>query len=318
VIRFSFRQLAYFVATAEQATTLRAAQSLGVSQPAVSAAIGQLEAALGGQLFIRRHAQGVVLSPFGRQKLAEVRRLLAHATTIAGKDETGPMRGELHFGVFATLAPAFAPAILRDFADAHPAVAVRIREGNLEQLRRDLANGAIELALLYGLDMGDEINRVVVGEFMPYVALPARHPLARLPAISLSELVRETFVLIDLPGSREHFLSMFQVLRTTPAKIIRCSSLEMVRGMVANGHGVAILVTRPSGDRSYDGKRLACRPLVEPVPPQNVVIASAAGTPQSRIARSFIETSRRFVARSAVLRSAGTQHRTRSQHRKIG
>lgn len=300
MIQFSFRQLAYFVATAEHGTTVRAAESLGVSQPAVSMAIGQLEAAFGNKLFVRRHAQGVTLSPFGRQKLAEVRRLLAHASTIGGKDETGPMSGELHLGLFATLAPAFAPAILRDFADAHPRVSVRLREGNLEQLRGDLASGAIELALLYDLDMGDEIDRVAVGERMPYVALPARHPLACLPAVSLRDVARETLVLIDLPGSREHFLAMFGLLGAMPSRIIRCASLEMVRGMVASGHGVAILVTRPSGDRSYDGRRLVCRPIAEPVSPQRVVVASAARTPLSRIAQSFIETSQRFLARSSV------------------
>lgn len=305
MIQFSFRQLAYFIATAEHGTTLRAAQSLGVSQPAVSVAIRQLEAALGGQLFIRRHAQGVVLSPFGRQKLAEIRGLLAHAGAIAGQDASGPMRGELHVGLFATLAPAYAPAILRDFAAAHPAVAVRLREGNLEQLRGDLADGAIELALLYDLDMGAEIDRVLIGECAPYAVLPARHPLARLPAVSLRDLARETFVLIDLPGSREHFLSLFRIHGTAPSRIIRCTSLEMVRGMVACGHGVSILATRPFGDRSYDGGRLACRPIAEPVRPQSVVVASAAGTPLSRIAAAFVETSRQFFARKAPNRMNG-------------
>jgi DNA-binding transcriptional LysR family regulator len=306
MIRFSFRQLTYFLAAAEHGSTQRAAEVLGVSQPSISIAVKQLEHVFAQQLFVRRHAQGLTPSPFGRQKLAEVRSLLAQATALSGNREAGPLEGDLEVGIFSTLAPAFAPGVLRHFRRAHPNVTVRLREDNLDQLRRDLHNGIIELALLYDLDIPSGINRSVIGEFEPYVALPAAHSLSRLKAVPLRDVAREPFVLIDLPGSRDFFMSLFRMADVMPAEVIRCGSLEMVRGMVANGHGLSILVTRPHSNQSYDGQRLVCRPIAERVPVHRVVIASAGRAPLSRIARAFVETSQRY-ARQAWMGQPGNR-----------
>src|SRR5437868_1520738 len=133
MIPFSLRQLTYFVAAAEGGSTLRGSKTLNVSQPAISTAISQLEQSFQQKLFVRRHAQGVVLTAFGRRKLADVRDLLAHAAAVAASDETAGLEGELEIGVFSTLAPVFAPGILSAFNAAHPGVNVRVRESNLEQ-----------------------------------------------------------------------------------------------------------------------------------------------------------------------------------------
>ena len=101
--------------------------------------------------------------------------------------------------------------------------------------------------------------------------------------MSLRDIAREPFVLIDLPGSGDFFMSLFRMADVMPREVIRCSSLEMVGSMVANGHGLGILVTRPYSNQDYDGKRLACRPIAEKVPPHQVVITSAGRAPLSRI-----------------------------------
>jgi DNA-binding transcriptional LysR family regulator len=63
LIPFTLRQLQYFVSAAEHGGTAQAATAMNVSQPSVSMAIKQLEEALGESLFVRQHAQGLVLSP---------------------------------------------------------------------------------------------------------------------------------------------------------------------------------------------------------------------------------------------------------------
>ena len=296
MIRFSFRQLSYFVATAETGSTLRAAQALHVSQPAVSVAIKQLEQLFGQRLFVRRHAQGVDLTPFGRRKLIEVRHLLADANAVAGTGDDGNLSGELEIGVFSTLAAAFAPGLLRAFADTHPNVRIRMREQNLDQLDRDLERGVIELALLYELDTIGEMKRTRLASFTPYALLAKGHALAARPVVALADLAREPFVLIDLPHSRDYFLSLFRMAGAMPEQILRCTSLETLRGMVAHGHGVSVLITRPVGDRAHDGKRLTCRPLAETVPPQRVIIGSSLQAPMTRVAQAFVDEAKRYFA----------------------
>jgi DNA-binding transcriptional LysR family regulator len=296
MILFSFRQLAYFVAAAEAGSTLRAAEALNVSQPAVSVAIGQLESIFGQKLFVRRHAQGVNLTPFGRRKLAEIRHLLVHANAVSGSDEDGTLSGELEIGVFSTLAAAFAPGLMRAFATLHPNVRVRMREENLDQIQRDLEGGVIELALLYDLDTISEIERIPLAAFQPYVLLPEGHRLAQSAKISLTQLAAEAFVLIDLPHSRDYFLSLFRMVGVMPANVLRCVSLETLRGMVANGFGVSILITRPYGDHAHDGHRLICRPLAENVPPQRAIIGASPRMPRTRLADAFVIVAQQYFA----------------------
>jgi len=83
-----------------------------------------------------------------------------------------------------------------------------------------------------------------------------------------------------------------------PTKILRCGSLETVRGMVAHGQGVSTLVTRLAGDVSYDGKPLACRPIREAVPPQGAIVAYSPRSPLTRIAQSFIDLSQAHFAKA--------------------
>ena len=61
-MRYTLRQIEYFVATAEAGSITLAAERIHVSPPSISAAISQLEAELGAQLFLRRHAQGLSLT----------------------------------------------------------------------------------------------------------------------------------------------------------------------------------------------------------------------------------------------------------------
>lgn len=297
MIQFTFKQLSYFLAAAEHKSTLRAAEALNVSQPAVSMAIRALEDLFQQKLFARKHAQGLALTPFGRRKLAEVRHLLAQASAIASSSDDTRLSGELEVGIFTTLAPAFAPGILRDFKQLHPNVTVRLHEADLEQLGTDLENGVVELAILYDVELGGSIEGVVVAEFRPYVLLPDRHPLARYRAIALSRLAKEPFVLVNLPHSRNYFLSLFHSIGLVPKIAIESPSLEMVRGMVANGHGVGILVTRPSGNRSYDGKKLICREIADAVPLHRVTLAKSSRFPATKLAESFLEVATAYFRR---------------------
>jgi DNA-binding transcriptional LysR family regulator len=296
MIRFSLRQLSYFVATAEAGSTLRAAEALHVSQPAVSVAIGQLEQMFGQKLFVRRHAQGLDLTPFGRRKLAQVRHLLVQANAVAGTGQDGALSGELEIGVFSTLAPAFAPGLLRAFSDAYPNVRVRMRELNLDQIHRDLEGGVIELALLYELDTIGEMVRTPLAAFTPYALMPEGHALAELAAVSLVDLAREPFVLIDLPHSRDYFLSLFRAVGAMPEQVLRCTSLEVLRGMVAHGFGVSLLVTRPFGDHAHDGRPLVGKPIAEKVPPQKAIIGSSMRAPMTRPAEAFVDTAKRYFS----------------------
>src|SRR5690606_15692397 len=102
---FTLRQLQYFVAVAEQGGVSRAAQSLSISQSAVTEAIKELEGDLGVGLF-ERHPRGLTVTHKGHQFLRHATKILADVSdarrTFAGVAETGS--GRLHLGVTSLVA----------------------------------------------------------------------------------------------------------------------------------------------------------------------------------------------------------------------
>ena len=96
-------------------------------------------------------------------------------------------------------------------------------------------------------------------------------------------------VLLDMPPSSTYFTTIFIRAGYEPMVRYRSPSLETVRGLVANGFGFSILVIRPAGDLSYDGKRIVRRPIADDVPLGRIALARMAGTRPTRFAQAFAD-----------------------------
>jgi len=288
MINFSLRQLQYFVATVEHGGVSAAARACHVSQPSVSLAIAQLEAALGSILFRRQASRGVELTSAGQRVLAQARDILGQAAALGAGGASGELRGQLALICFQDLGPYFAPRLLAGFRARHPQVAVTLLEGDLATVQRALRSGKAELALTYELAIDAQMARCTLAELAPYALLPADHPLAAQDTVSLAQLASQPLVLEDIPHTREYLLSLFWQQQLTPRIAQTVQSFEMQRGLVAHGYGVALSCTRPAGDCSYDGLAIACRPLAEALPAQRVVLAQAAGVEASPLVAAFV------------------------------
>ena len=300
MVDYTLKQLGYFIAAAEHQSVTGAARALNLSQPSVSAAIAHLERALGAQLFVRHHAQGLSLTAAGRRLFADGRNLLAHAGDLMSQPGTDadPVRGELDLGCFVTFSPFHVPGLLWAFRARYPAVEVRLHEGDAEFLQRGLANGAVDVAIVYDLGLGSTFVRETLAELPAYALLPRRHRLARTRTVALADLAAEPFVLLDLPHSREYFQSIFLRFGLEPDIRFRTPSFEMVRGLVAHGHGVGLLNLRLPRDESYDGQPIACRALREHTAPLRLVLARAGQVRPTRAAEAFAEVARDYFRAS--------------------
>jgi len=232
-LRFTLRQLEYFVAVGEAGSIAKAAEQVNVSPPSISASIAQLEAEFGVQLFVRKHSHALALTAGGRLFLKEAARLLNDADAlhdIAG-DIAEKVRGPLAIGCLLTFAQIVLPALRRKFEDAYPDVRVRQFERNQGQLFEMLQRGEIDAALTYDLELSQDMTFEPLMQLPAYVMLPAAHRLAARVGITPEELVDEPMVLLDLPYSREYFLSAFQGLR--PRIVERTGDIAVMRSMVA-------------------------------------------------------------------------------------
>ncbi len=289
MLRFTLRQIEYAVAIWDHGSVAAASAHLGVAQPTLSAALAKLEEQAGLQLFIRHHAQGVSPSPSGLRFLAEARNLLTHAQDLQ-RDMLAAgtaVEGQLSLASFATIAPSFVPPLIRSFMGLHPKVTVRMAEGTQGELLEGLRNGQHDVALLYDVDMPEEFSVTPLASFAPHVLLPATHRLTRLKNVPLVALKDEPFVLLDIAPSRTYFTRILETAGITPKIAFSSPSLEVVRGLVGQGLGYSILVTRPFGDHSYAGEELAVRPIADDVERGVIALAALRQMRKTRLVSAF-------------------------------
>jgi DNA-binding transcriptional LysR family regulator len=289
MLRYTLRQVEYAVAIWDHGSVAAASVSLGVAQPTLSAALAKLEEQMGLQIFIRHHAQGVSPSPVGLRFLSEARNLLSHAQDFQrGMAAAGTaVEGELSLASFATIAPAFVPSLIKGFMSLHPRVSFRLAEGTQDELFASLRSGSTDLALLYAVDMTPEFNVTPLAAFTPHVLLPAQHRLTRLKRVPLTALSEEPFVLLDIAPSRTYFTRLLASAGITPRIAFASPSLEVVRGLVGQGLGCSILVTRPFGDHAHDGQSLAVRPIADHVEPGVIALAGLRQMRKTRLVSAF-------------------------------
>ncbi|MFD2738911.1 LysR family transcriptional regulator [Sulfitobacter aestuarii] len=270
MLRFTFRQLEYFVGVARAGGTKGAAERLNVSQSAVSRAVSDLEGLWGVRLFVRQPSQGLQLTSEGRARLSEAERLLGQAERLSGDAQTLGARYVL--GYLATLGPRHVAALVARFRRHHPEVALSLVEGDLNSLRQGVARGSLDGAILYDVQSldarPDDVE--ILARLTPQALVAQDHPLAAASQVSLAELAQERFILIGLPLSRDYFLGLFAAEGLQPRVVHEVRSAGMVRALVANGEGVSILTTRPAHELSEDGASLrylalSGRPLTQDI-----------------------------------------------------
>ena len=294
LIQINLRQLEYFVAAARHGSTARAALAINVSQPSISKAIADLEAQWGEQLFVRKHAVGLDLTAAGQARSREALSLLEAAQRLQ-EPRKQAVSGTLRLGFLSTLGALWIPQLLTQMQKRHPSIDIELIEGDIASLTRQVERGEIHAALQYDLGLARPLLTMhPVAALPPYALLPARHALSAAPSVSLAELAQSPLLLINLPQSREYFLSLFREAGVVPTVNYELASIELVRSMVANGHGVSVLTTRPVVDRTHDGKRLVCKRIKGRVAKQAVVLsvprsnASALIAPFLTVAKSVI------------------------------
>lgn len=284
----TLRQLAYFVAAHDAGTMAAAAQQLHVSASAVSLGITELERILGTQLLLRVAHRPLALTPAGRSALGDARRLLAAARELesTARSDGAELAGPLHLGCFRTLAPIHVPRLVAEIAEHHPAIELHVHEASLAELRTALLDGTCELALMYDLDVADDIERELVAETRPHVLVAADHPVATCETVALADLVGEPMVMLDVHPSRAYFSELLAGLGLEPVVSRTTGSFETLRSLVARGVGWSMLIQRPAIDVSYEDLPLRSVAIADEIDVMPIVVAWPRGARLTRRAEA--------------------------------
>lgn len=296
--RISLRQMEYLVATAKHGSIAAASAQIHISPPSISAAIAHIETELGVQLFVRHPSKGLALTPLGMQVMQECEDLLERATKLyeIASNSTDAIQGVLRVGCFQPLAAMIAPEVIFGFSRAFEKVELHMAEGDQQELINKLHTLDIDVALTYDLQLGEEISFETLAHMPPHVLVSELHPLAQQIAVTLDELAQLPMVLLDLPMSREYFLSLFSKAGLEPNIVARSRSEDVVRSMVANGIGYALFNVRPKSTQSLDGKRLVRLRLAGEQRPMLLGLATYKPMKPSRLTQAFMQRCRAYIS----------------------
>jgi DNA-binding transcriptional LysR family regulator len=251
---------------------------------------------------VRKHSHGLSLTAGGRIFLKEAKKLLASADAlhdIAG-DIAKKVRGPLAVGCLLTFAQIVLPALRMKFERTYPDVRIRQFERNQGQLLAMLQRGEIDVALTYDLDLSQDLTFEPLMEVPAYVMFAHDHKFANKESITPQELADEPMVLLDLPFSREYFLSAFHQSGVQPNIAERTGDIAVMRSMVANGFGYGIANMRPLNTLAPDGKPMAFVPLDGDLRPLTLGVALPQAEHRTQTVQAFIEHCRSFVVEQGV------------------
>lgn len=145
----TMKHLRYFEALSRHGHFGRAAEACGISQPALSVQMKELEALLGAPL-IERGARQIRLSSLGEALAERVRNILRAVDELdeLAPASRGPLTGRLRIGVIPTIAPYLLPGLIKRLDAQNPRLDIRPKETVTERLIRDLDEGRLDFAIV--------------------------------------------------------------------------------------------------------------------------------------------------------------------------
>ncbi len=239
----TLRQLRYFEALARHRHFRHAAEACGISQPALSMQIKELEQEVGTDLF-ERSARQVRLTQFGEEFALRIRDILRAIDELGdlARASGDKLMGRLRIGVIPTVAPYLLPTLLADLSRHYGGLDIHVRESQTPRLLEELQEGRLDTAIVALPVSESTLTETPLFTERFVLVRPGADAGKPVPA---AEALREMRLLLLEEGHcfRDQALSFCHMdMRTTPMRdVLEASSLSTLVQMVDAGIGITLI-----------------------------------------------------------------------------
>lgn len=226
----------------ENGSFTKAAEAMGYSQSAVSQMVQSLESELSLKLLYRSR-NGIKLTPEGEALLPYIQRTVNHYNAMLEKTRElkGLNGGLIRIGTLSSVSSQWLPGLIKDFQTLYPKVHFLLHQGDYTTIPAWVRAGEIDFGFVNpDAESVRGLHTIFVTSGGHKAVLHPDHPLAAQPWVTLEQLAKETFLLLE-EGCLSEPLEAFRTLGLEPRVELRMHDNFSICSMVEANVGVSIL-----------------------------------------------------------------------------
>ncbi|MBQ9239552.1 MAG: LysR family transcriptional regulator [Treponema sp.] len=237
------RQLVAFVKVSELGSFSKAAHVLNYTPSAITMQIRNLEDELNVQL-LERFGKTVLLTPPGKEFLHHAQAILHEcAQAEAALKSPAHVKRPLHIGTIASMAIYKLPSVLKYFYETYPDTSIKITTSSPNDIISMMERNQIDIAYILD-DTRSNTDWVKVMEAPEPIVFVAgmHHPLARLPQVTIDDLLTQTFFLTEKQENYRRSLDYYLATRNKAIiPFLEIGNVSVLIELVKQNYGLSFL-----------------------------------------------------------------------------
>ncbi|WP_223593940.1 LysR family transcriptional regulator [Neobacillus bataviensis] len=229
-----------FIKAIETGSFTKAAEELGYTQSAISQMVHSLEEELSTTLILRSRT-GITLTPDGEEFLPFIKNICNSHRELQEKlkEMEGLHSGLIRIGTFSSVSCHWLPGLMKDFKKQYPAVQFELHQGDYTDIFHWIKDGSVDFGFVNPKAVSN-LTTIPLQEDEMLAVLPTQHPLAAHPKVSLKELTKDPYILLD-EGEFSEPLTIFNQHNFQPNIQYRVYDDYSIMSMIEQGLGISIL-----------------------------------------------------------------------------
>jgi DNA-binding transcriptional LysR family regulator len=287
----TLRQIRYFIAVAETGKIAAASTMVGISPSVITGAIAELEQLSGVTLF-DRHPRGLQPTYEGLRFLSHARNILSaiQGASAAIVRPDSELYGTVTLAATITVMSYFLAPLVAKFQRVFPNIAVSITEAPREKIEAGLISGEYDVAIMLSSNLANKDHLLIQAlvHSKRRLWLPSGHALLQNEVVTLTDVSSLPYIQLLIDDAEASTAEYWERHGLAPQIVIRTESVEAIRGLIANRHGVTILSDMMYRPWSLEGDRIEVCDLAADIPMLTTGVVWPRDRTPSPSVRAFI------------------------------
>lgn len=288
-MRFDLTDLRLFLAVADTGSITHGAADMGLSLPAASERLRDMEAA-GQVMLLERGRRGVSLTEAGEALVHHARTVMRQMADM--HSELGlhakAMRTAIRVAANTAAITEYLPAKLATWMTENPRIDVELKERQSADIARAVVRGFVEIGILSDAAGTTELERIPFAQDQLVVIVAKHHRLAGSRRVSFPDILHEQFIGLSAGALQEHIESQASRLGGRLKIRTRLRTFEGISNMVAAGAGIAI-IPHTAAQRLRKTLPIATVAISDAWAKRNLVIAVRSREELTAAAKSLVD-----------------------------